>query len=338
MDSLTQVALGGAVGDAVLGQKAGNKAVLWGTILGTVPDLDVVTFAFLDIVEFTRLHRGFSHSLIFILLGGAVFGSLLHHFHRRLSISRKAWVFFSLWILGTHILLDCFTTWGTQVFWPFQLKVAFQNIFVIDPLYTLPLLLFLIAAMRKQGKARIRMTRLGLLLSSAYMILTLGNKAWMQHTFQQAFDEQEKRILRFQVKPTPLNNLLWTSIAETPKGFLIGYHSLLDNAHPKKFLFYPKQRQHLQSLQQYDKFNKLLETTQGYYLLRQENPGTWLLHDLRFGVMDFDPGTPQKERPVFTYRITPAPGGKLSIKRTEGASTIRKQDLSTFWERIKGIS
>ena len=42
MDSLTQIVLGAAVGEATLGRKVGNKALLWGAIAGTIPDLDVV--------------------------------------------------------------------------------------------------------------------------------------------------------------------------------------------------------------------------------------------------------------------------------------------------------
>ena len=41
MDSVTQITLGAAVGEAVLGRKIGGRAMLWGAIAGTLPDLDV---------------------------------------------------------------------------------------------------------------------------------------------------------------------------------------------------------------------------------------------------------------------------------------------------------
>ena len=44
----------------------------------------------------------------------------------------------------THPLLDAQTTWGTQLFWPFEWRIAIENIFIIDPIYTLPFLTFLI--------------------------------------------------------------------------------------------------------------------------------------------------------------------------------------------------
>ena len=65
MDSVTQIALGAAVGEAVLGKKVGNKAVLWGAVAGTIPDLDVIPGYFMDTVARLDFHRGFSHSILF---------------------------------------------------------------------------------------------------------------------------------------------------------------------------------------------------------------------------------------------------------------------------------
>ena len=66
MDSLTQVVLGAAVGEAVLGKKIGNRAMLWGAIGGTIPDLDVFLRYFVDEITNTQMHRGFSHSFLFL--------------------------------------------------------------------------------------------------------------------------------------------------------------------------------------------------------------------------------------------------------------------------------
>ena len=43
MDSLTQIVLGASVGEAALGRKVGNRAMVWGAIAGTIPDLDVIS-------------------------------------------------------------------------------------------------------------------------------------------------------------------------------------------------------------------------------------------------------------------------------------------------------
>ena len=68
MDSLTQAVLGAAVAEATIGRKEGNKAILWGVIIGTIPDLDVIVARFFDPVRSLLVHRGFSHSILFILL------------------------------------------------------------------------------------------------------------------------------------------------------------------------------------------------------------------------------------------------------------------------------
>ena len=66
MDSLTQITLGAALGEAVLGRQVGRKAMLYGAVCGTLPDLDVLLKFGDPVMDFT-FHRSFSHS-IFVLL------------------------------------------------------------------------------------------------------------------------------------------------------------------------------------------------------------------------------------------------------------------------------
>ncbi len=74
MDSLTQIVLGAAVGEAVLGKKVGNRAMLWGAIAGTIPDLDIISNLWLSDLQGLAAHRGFSHSFLFAILGALVMG------------------------------------------------------------------------------------------------------------------------------------------------------------------------------------------------------------------------------------------------------------------------
>ena len=67
MDSLTQLTFGAACGEAVLGRKVGGRAIVWGAILGTLPDLDVFIPLGGPVNDFVY-HRGFSHSLILLAL------------------------------------------------------------------------------------------------------------------------------------------------------------------------------------------------------------------------------------------------------------------------------
>lgn len=94
MDSLTQIILGAAVGEAVLGKKIGNKAMLYGAIAGTIPDLDVLTSFFTDTVSALEIHRGFTHSIFFSVLFAPVFAYIVTRFEAYKNLKDWAWLFF----------------------------------------------------------------------------------------------------------------------------------------------------------------------------------------------------------------------------------------------------
>ena len=109
--------------------------MLWGAIAGTIPDLDVIGRFLTDTITATEMHRGFSHSIVFSVLMAPLLGWLVHQIKKRKEVGWKGWSILFFWGLFTHPLLDAFTTWGTQLFWPFNWRVAFNSIFVADPLY-----------------------------------------------------------------------------------------------------------------------------------------------------------------------------------------------------------
>ena len=95
MDSLTQIVLGAAVGEVTLGKKIGNRAMLWGAVGGTIPDLDVLGGLFLSEIDNVAFHRGFSHSILFCVLGAFLFGWLVNQIytsssHKWIAISSKS--------------------------------------------------------------------------------------------------------------------------------------------------------------------------------------------------------------------------------------------------------
>lgn len=185
MDSLTQIVLGAAVGEAVLGKKVWNKAMLYGGIAGTIPDLDVMATHFTDTVTALSVHRGFTHSIVFSVVFAPIFGWLVSRYESYKSIKGWSWLFF--WAFFTHPILDAHTTWGTQLFWPMDLRLAFKTIFVIDPLYTVPFLVFLILAMlqkRTSSKRRLY-NNVGLIISSSYLAFTFLLKWWLIKSLRQ---------------------------------------------------------------------------------------------------------------------------------------------------------
>ena len=76
MDSLSQLTFGAACGEAILGKKVGKKALLWGAILGTLPDLDILIPLGSPVDDFVY-HRGFSHFLFLLAILSPLL-SLIH--------------------------------------------------------------------------------------------------------------------------------------------------------------------------------------------------------------------------------------------------------------------
>ncbi|MGQ4879140.1 metal-dependent hydrolase [Billgrantia sp. LNSP4103-1] len=207
MDTLTQAALGAAVGGTVLGRRLGRKAVLIGATLGTLPDLDVF-LDYGDAVANVTEHRGFSHSL-FLLTG---LGTLVAILARRFSPARdlslwRWWVYFTL-CLVTHPLLDVLTTYGTQIWWPLDVRPsAWPVVFIIDPLYTLPLLVGIGFALATGNGSR--GPAWGLTLSCAYLLFAMLGKGLVEHRLAPVLAERGLEDAPRLVQPTPFNTLLW---------------------------------------------------------------------------------------------------------------------------------
>lgn len=210
MDSVTQAALGAAVGGAILGRRLGRKAVLIGALLGTLPDLDVV-LDYGDAVANVTEHRGFSHSL-FVLTGlGTLFALLtarLFPATQQRPVHFRHWWWFFVLCLTTHPLLDSLTTYGTQLFWPLDIPpVAWPIVFIIDPFYTLPLLIALIIGVASQ-KVRSACS-VGLAVSSVYLLLAAGAKWSVEQRLAPSLAEAGLREAPILIQPTPFNIVLW---------------------------------------------------------------------------------------------------------------------------------
>lgn len=332
MDSLTQIVLGAAVGEAVLGKKAGNKAMLYGAVAGTIPDLDTFAGYFVDAVTAIEIHRGFTHSLFFSVAFAPVFGWLISKIERKSAANWKDWSWLMFFGFVTHPLLDSFTTWGTQLFWPLELRLAFKSIFVIDPLYTLPFLIFLVLAMRSErgSKRREDYNKLGLLISSCYLLLSLGLKALAYQEFKSALRDQDLEYLQLETKPSPLNTILWTANVEVEDAYLIGDYSFFDS-NPIDFDRYSKNHQLLGDLRSHEKIQRLIDISNGWFVITEED-GELFFNDLRFGVLD---GSAERPTFVFGYHIVRGTEG-IEIVEVERKPAEGKRLLMDLGNRILG--
>ena len=117
MDSITQAVLGASIQGALLGRWQGRKALLYGAMLGTLPDLDVV-IDYGDAVADMTYHRGFSHSLLVLSLLAVAITLLARWLRPNPAYSTRR-LFLAVWLaLITHPLLDAFTSYCTQLLWP----------------------------------------------------------------------------------------------------------------------------------------------------------------------------------------------------------------------------
>lgn len=330
MDSLTQIVLGAAVGEAVLGRKVGNKAMLYGAIAGTIPDLDTFVGYFTDTITAIEIHRGFSHSILFSILFAPAFGFLISKFEKHATWKDWSWLMF--WGLFTHPILDSFTTWGTQFFWPLDIRLAFKSVFVIDPLYTLPFLFFLLMAMgQKRTSAKRRSYNYtGLIISSSYLLITLLLKGMAFSKFENSLEKQGIFYQKIDTKPAPLNTILWTANIEAQDAFLIGDYSFFDTE-LIRFRSFPKNHHYLGKLRGDPNVQRLIDISGGWFTITEKN-GELYFNDLRFGKLN--PSDPESQF-TFSYKLVEE-SGTIRAEEVEKDRADAKRMLTDLWARIKG--
>ena len=240
MDSLTQIVLGASVAAAVVPAAHRRAALLAGAALGTLPDLDGIPIALMtdDPVLRMTLHRGLTHSLLVLPLIATAVWWLFKRFGKgRVAASPVRWFWAIQLALITHPLLDAFTVYGTQLWWPFQPPPAmWSSVFIIDPLYTIWLLIgVLVAAFAGPRLIGGRLIAAGLVLSTAYLGWSLVAKGLVDREADRALVAMGlEDAPRFSV-PMPATTLLWRVVAMTDDGYVEGFRSLAVDRGPMRF-------------------------------------------------------------------------------------------------------
>ncbi|SHN06017.1 metal-dependent hydrolase [Polaribacter sp. KT 15] len=331
MDSLTQIVLGAAVGEAVLGKKIGNKAMLYGAIAGTIPDLDVISSFFTDTVTALEIHRGFTHSILFSVIFAPIFALVVLKFEKYKNF--KDWTLLFFWAFITHPILDAQTTWGTQLFWPLDIRLAFKNVFVVDPLYTIPFIILVLLAMfqNRTSKKRKTYNNLGLIISSSYLAITLILKGLSYKKFTKELNNQNIIYSKIATKPAPLNTILWSANVETKNSFLIGHSSFFDK-NPIEFSHYPKNHYLLGNLKNNEKVKRMISISKGWYTINKQNSDLYF-NDLRFGTLSMRKNA---ENFVFKYKINVDENENVNFIEIKKDKNDVKNLMSDLWMRIKG--
>lgn len=333
MDSLTQIVLGSAIGEKTLGKQLGNRALLYGAIAGTIPDLDVYVGKLFDPITAIEIHRGFSHSVLFFVLLSPLLGWLLSKIEKQNGVTfRQATIF---WFLGlfTHALLDAFTTWGTQLLYPLDLRFSLHSIFVIDPLYTLPFLLCLIMVMRfkRDNPKRRKWNNRGLVVSTSYLLLTVVVQQIVTSKFETQLTQENITYTRKIVKPSPMNIILWNAVIETDNGYYLGDYSFFDSQ-PISFDFYPKNEELISDIQNEKVIRQLQWISEDWFVITEIGERLYF-NDMRFGMLNSDRKNPEFS---FSYELIRENNSVQAIEVANKSRGRAKELLSNLWKRIKG--
>lgn len=335
MDSLTQIVLGAAVAEVVAGKKLGNKAPLWGAIAGTIPDLDVFMRYFYHPIDAALVHRGFSHSILFAVLCSPIFAFIVHHIYRK-KFLYKTWFWLFFFGIITHPMLDMFTNYGTQFFWPLDYRITFNTVFVVDPLYTLPfgLCVLIILFLKPINRWRSKINLFGIYYSTCYLIWGVLVKLFIFSNSTNYFSEANYKAKNIMVTPMPLTSFYWMMLGEDEANYYVGYKSIFKPFQPKDIDVIPKNHTKLDSLIWRDVAysNKLKFISNNYYNLEVKKD-TVVFYDLRFGVLS--KLTNNKIRtPLMGYEIIHKENLVLKVNQTRGKNLFRFVDFDAYMNWI----
>jgi inner membrane protein len=410
MDSLTQIILGAACGEVVAGKKLGNRAMLWGGIGGTIPDLDVFATFFTDEITATAFHRGFMHSFLFaalapwllawltlrfygggvyqrpaykavaalvwlLLFAGAAFGinsipvlisgsvswyilvptlalggwfvwKLWQDYWRSdlntVAAPYRTWVALFFWSIFTHPVLDCFTSWGTQIWQPFSdMRVQWCTVSVVDPLCSVPFMLALIVASwyARGNRMRAVWNYVGLVWFCGYLcIYTVWHKMQVNDIFKESLAARHISWSRIYTNPTILNNIVWSGVAEGDTAYYFGQYGFNDRTRAfTKISTIPKNHNLLAAVPPDSKAGYFLRWfSDGYYSVQPYRGDTLQVNDLRFGLLG---DSLRNNNYVFPFMVYKNEKGEWDVHqdtRNRANMDMQKKALGDMWRRIMG--
>jgi inner membrane protein len=339
MDSLSQMALGAAVGVAVMGRRTAVwKSALWGAVAGTLPDLDVL-IDHGDPIRNMVLHRAETHAPFWLSLFSLPFAALAAAI-ARLPRERALWLrwWLAMWLaLVTHPLLDAMTVYGTQLALPFSKRpFGVGSIFIIDPLYTLPLIVGVVWALAARGAGRrgLLANAVGLVLSTAYLGWSAIAQQHVREVAVASIAAQGIAAERVLVTPGAFNTVLWRivvidrDLGTGAGGYHEGFYSLLDPTRDVRFDRFDRGNALAPQVQGIDGVKRLIAFSKGFWRLKTEGSRV-LISDLRMG---------QEPAYIFTFAVAEQHSPAVPLAVSEQLGT--RPDLARFgpwlWRRIRG--
>jgi inner membrane protein len=174
--------------------------------------------------------------------------------------------------------------------------------------------------------------RLGLWLSTGYLLVTVVVKLYMLQVFKAQLEVQQLAYTDISVKPTPFNSILWTANVAIEDHYLIGYYSFFDANNEIHFRSYPKNHDLAQKLPDTEQLERLIAISEGWYVLEQGPKDALRFHDLRFGMLSSDPA---EKKFAFSYLLQPK-GDAVRVTEVPRNREEAPKILSSLWHRIWG--
>lgn len=328
MDSLSQLVLGSAVGMAVMGRHTAVwKAALWGGIAGTLPDLDVF-YDYGDAVRNMTFHRSATHSLFLLTLFAPFLAALVAWVQKEQALFKR-WLVAMWLVLITHTLLDAFTIYGTQLLYPVSdHPFGVGSMFIVDPIYTLPLLIGVIVALSFKRFTGLKWNALALCFSCGYLAWSVFAQAHVERIVMAQLSPQDHASAKFFVTPTPLNTIAWRVVVVHEQSYSEGFYSFFDSDRAIQFDKFVHQPRLLDELQTNWAVQRMAWFAHGFYSLREVNQQA-VLTDLRMG---------QEPNYVFSFALAKREGAawKEMQPAEVGNRAASTKALPWLWVRIKG--
>lgn len=233
MDSITQFALGAVIGQIIGGRRYGIKAWLVGGLLGTIPDLDVFVWPVLHShseFDATLFHRSYSHSFFWQTVASFGVAAIARRLWPKLSYRKRRWM---VWLgFITHSILDLGTSYGLPIWMPFSMDGAStHHISIIDPLYTVPLLIGLFGSwigIRRSRGRRALIIWTG--VATAYFGLTIATKVYIHHSITNHLPAAATSHME---TPELANTILRKVIAQDDQNYYLTRYNVLYD-HPRQ--------------------------------------------------------------------------------------------------------
>ncbi|HVM86912.1 MAG TPA: metal-dependent hydrolase [Puia sp.] len=335
MDSLTHIALGACIGEAFFEKGFGKRAMIWGALAQSIPDIDFVASFWLNTPENLLAHRGFTHSVLFGLLIVPVFALSADKIHRPHNIAFRNWIFFFITEVFLHLFIDGFNNYGVGWLEPFShARYSFNCIYVADPFFSVwpGIACFILIFLSSHSNKRTFWWKFGVIIPFVYLSYCCFNKIETDSTIRRIIKKEQLPDERYFTTPAPLQNWLWYVVTGNDSGYYVGFRSVFDKAEKINFQYFPRNDSLLKAVQPGEDLPKLIRFSQQFYTVEKRND-TLIFNDLRFGqVVGWE--NPHEEF-VFHYYLQFPKSNKLVVQR----GRFEKWNWSTaksLWQRIKG--